>query len=70
MEKLTLRKTIFKSYSESQLLRNPAENVHGVLIRRKYDLDFDFIRFYSHLKVLTIKLKCSLSLRNNCEPGP
>ena len=28
-------KTIFKSYSESQFLRNLAEDVHGVLIRRK-----------------------------------
>ena len=43
-EKLIPRKTIFKSYSDSQFLRYPAENVHGVLIKRKYQLDFDFGR--------------------------
>ena len=29
----TLRKTIFLSYPESQFLRDPAENVHGVVIK-------------------------------------
>ena len=62
--KFTLRKTVFKSYSESQLLCDPAENVHGVLIRKKYQTDFCFVSFYLHLKFSTLKLRYSLSLRN------
>ena len=69
MEKFSLRKTIFQSYSEMQILRNPAKNVHGILIRKKYQIDFDFISLYLHIKFLTLKLSCSLSLRNGCEPG-
>ena len=70
VEKIILRKTIFKLYSESQLLRNSVVTVHGFLIRRNCELDFDFISFYSHLKFSTLMLRCSLSLRNDCDPGP
>ena len=62
-------KTIFKSYSESQFLHIPAEKVHGV-IRKKYQIGFDFVSFYLHMNFSTLKLRCSLSLRNDCEPGP
>ena len=60
----------YKLYLESQLLLNPAENVHGVLIRKKYQIDFKFVSFYLHMKFSILKLRCSLSLRNDCEPGP
>ena len=29
-----LRKTIFKSYSRPQFLRDPTENTHGLVIRK------------------------------------
>ena len=70
MEKLTLRKTIFKSYPESHILRDPAENVHGVLIKKKHQIDFDFESFYLHMKFWTLKLRCSVSIRIDCESGP
>ena len=66
VEKFNLRKTIFKSYSESQFLPDPAENVHGVLIKRKYQIDFrkyrinfDFESFYVNVKFSTLKSKYS-----------
>ena len=51
-QNFTVRKTIFKSYSESQFLRDPAESVHGVLIRKKYSVDFVLVCFYSHMNFL------------------
>ena len=70
MEKFTLSKTIFKSFSESQILRDPAEKVHGVVIRKKNEIDFVCVSFYLHMKMSTLKLRCSLSLRNDCDTGP
>ena len=45
-------------------------NVHFVSIRKKYQIDFDFVSFYSNMKFSILKLRCSLSLRYGCDLGP
>ena len=58
MKKFILRNTIFKSWSESELLRNP------------YQIYFDFGSFNLRIKLSPLKLRCSLNLRNDCETVP
>lgn len=69
VEKFSLRKTIIKSYSESLILRDPALDVHRVVIRKKNQTYFVFVSFHLHTKCSILKLRCSLGLRNDCEPG-
>ena len=69
-ETFTLEKTIFKWYSGSQCFRNTGETVHWVLMRKKYQIDFDFVSFYLNMKFSILKLRCSLSLRYGCDLGP
>ena len=65
MENFTLRKTILKSYSESQFLRDPAENVRRNLIRNKHHtviLLLAVLRlfYFGSLVVLDVVLSCIL----------
>ena len=43
MEKFIIRKTI--NHYKNQFLRYPAENVHGDITRKKYQIDFAFVSF-------------------------
>ena len=48
--KFTLRKTIFKSNPELHFLLYPVENVYGIVIRTKNQIDFVSVSFYLHMK--------------------
>ena len=68
LENFTLRKTIFKLYSESHFLHDPDENIHGVVSRKTYHLVFAFaFKFFLAHKILDLKvevvLKFTLTLK-------
>ena len=51
---------IFDSYSESQFLREPDENVHAAVRRKKYQINYVFVSFYLHMKFSTLKGYCAV----------
>ena len=51
---------IFNSYSESQFLRDPDENVHAAVIRKKYQTNYVFVSFYLHMKFFTLNGYCTV----------
>ena len=62
-ENFILRKAIIRLYSESHFLRDPIENILGVVIGKKYHLVFAFVfKFFLAHKIFDLKVEVVLKL--------
>ena len=50
-------------YSESQFLRDPAQNGRGVVMRKKYSIDFDFDKLLFTHEIFKLKVTVFLKFK-------